>query len=227
MPLNIAQKQRMFHLFVVCLGGFVGIAALVRCIRVSQVLAQNSQCKCASSTRANYPHNVEVLIKTQDFPDVAIWSNIEMQIGLFCISSPCTRPVLRQIFPRLMSSTTGASSGNHRARSRLPRSVYTHAHSSMEVERGQIGELGSKNYSQVSRTCCTILKNKLACTEGYPGKESQDVRNSLIVLRPSFISIRILLTLIIGMLLRHLPAFERVPALKLPSLPSVAYSRRI
>ena len=53
----------------------------------------------------------------------SIWSTVEMQTGLFCVSAPCIRPVLHKVAPGLMSSfsetISRTSNGRHKARASI------------------------------------------------------------------------------------------------------------
>jgi hypothetical protein len=42
--------------------------------------------------------------------DVATWSAVEVNAGLFCASAPAIKPLLRRVIPGLMASSLGSSS---------------------------------------------------------------------------------------------------------------------
>ncbi|CZR68781.1 related to integral membrane protein PTH11 [Phialocephala subalpina] len=48
---------------------------------------------------------------TQDYVDLGIWSTIEVPVGVICASMPSIRPLLRNIFPKLFSTTKNDSAG--------------------------------------------------------------------------------------------------------------------
>jgi hypothetical protein len=56
--------------------------------------------------------------------DTSTWSTVEMQTGLFCISAPCIRPLLRRMFPGLMSWNSHSKDGASKARRRMGGSIY-------------------------------------------------------------------------------------------------------
>lgn len=76
---------------ILCLGVFVIAAAMIRVIDLTATLY-------AADT-------------TWDFYYFAVWTALEVNIGLICASAPAIRPLLLKFFPHLMASLSGPSSG--------------------------------------------------------------------------------------------------------------------
>ncbi|CZR59409.1 uncharacterized protein PAC_09301 [Phialocephala subalpina] len=91
LPLQIGRKQKISLLFVLSLGILVIVAASIRLVYVvryyvSADLAWNGV-------------------------DIMTWCAIETNVGLFCASAPCIRPLLRKITPRFMLTSNKLSGG--------------------------------------------------------------------------------------------------------------------
>ncbi|KAE9365448.1 hypothetical protein N431DRAFT_101027 [Stipitochalara longipes BDJ] len=86
--LHIPKKQKLGLIAILSLSILVILAAIIRVVRVLRV------------------------VSSQDVPwdsyDVDIWAAVEINAGIFCVSAPAVKPLLRQIAPGFLSSI-GAS----------------------------------------------------------------------------------------------------------------------
>lgn len=71
------------------------IAAIIRVVRLAAVF---------SDARGD---------STWTFYDVSIWTSIEVSVGIFCVSAPAMKPIIRRYTPGLLSSSMGPSSNAH------------------------------------------------------------------------------------------------------------------
>lgn len=91
---------------------------------------------------------------TWEFFDVAMWSDIEVNVGLICICMPSLRLLLVRLFPKVLGTTQKyyakySNSGNKSANDREPRGFGTTSTSRAEQEgfRGQL-ELNQISYQK-------------------------------------------------------------------------------
>ena len=90
--LNLPKRQRLALTFVFCLGGITCIVSLLR-------------------LQSLYAVSVSKDI-SWDNPMAALWSNLEVQIGIICSCLPTLKSSLTRIFPRIFASTSRGASSN-------------------------------------------------------------------------------------------------------------------
>ena len=83
--LHLPKKQKLGLLAILSLSILVILAAIIRVVRVLHI------------------------VTSQDVPwdsyDVDIWAAVEINTGIFCVSAPAVKPLLRQLAPGLLSSS--------------------------------------------------------------------------------------------------------------------------
>jgi len=97
--LQIAKKQKLSLLGIVCLSILAIIAASVRLARVIHV---------ANSKDVSW-----------DSYDITIWSSVEVNTGIFCASAAAIKPLIRKLSPSFLSSGAGTSRTNGNSRSQM------------------------------------------------------------------------------------------------------------
>jgi len=90
--LNLPKRQRLALTFVFCLGGITCIVSLLR-------------------LQSLYAVSVSKDI-SWDNPMAALWSNLEVQIGIICSCLPTLKSSLTRIFPRIFASSSRGASSN-------------------------------------------------------------------------------------------------------------------
>jgi len=102
--MSLQTKEKVILLFILTLGWLSTVAAIVRVVRVTIVMNQDgadATCKRFSFSLYYWPFN--------DFCDagvaydVSIWSGVEVAGGLFCVSAPRTRPLIKRYTPGFLS----------------------------------------------------------------------------------------------------------------------------
>ena len=124
--LTLPIKQKIGLVLVFALGGFACLVSILRLRAISISVAGNDlPCKpplfpsaTILITQVGVGHNV----------DIAVWSNIEVNVGIICASLPAVKPVVSRFFPHLLSSnksklTYPSHTRNHRS------SMFTSGHS--------------------------------------------------------------------------------------------------
>lgn len=91
LELQLHRRQRWALTGIVLLGSLAVIAGIVRMIRVSRSLALP---------------NFE---PSWDQYDISIWQSTEIYVSLLCASAPGIKPVIKKLFPRLLSSYSSRS----------------------------------------------------------------------------------------------------------------------
>ncbi|KAN0089491.1 hypothetical protein V8E51_019751 [Hyaloscypha variabilis] len=82
--LHIPKKQKLGLIAVLSLSILVIIAAIIRVVRILRVISSQDE--------------------PWDSYDVDIWAAVEINAGIFCVSAPAVKPLIRQIAPGLLSS---------------------------------------------------------------------------------------------------------------------------
>jgi hypothetical protein len=90
--LNLPRRQRLALTFVFCLGGITCIVSLLR-------------------LQSLYAVSVSKDI-SWDNPMAALWSNLEVQIGIICSCLPTLKSSLTRFFPRIFASSSRGASSN-------------------------------------------------------------------------------------------------------------------
>lgn len=88
---------------------------------------------------------------TWDFFDVCVWSNAEINVGLWCICMPALRLVLVQLFPKLLgtaqryhdkySNLGNKSADNRKPRSRVGNHSTSHAKEQIRPKQHALGQI--------------------------------------------------------------------------------------
>jgi hypothetical protein len=89
--LNLPKSQKLALMFVFCLGGITCIISLMR-------------------LQSLYAVSVSEDI-SWDNPMAALWSNLEVNIGIICSCLPTLKTCVMRVFPRMFLSSRGVSSG--------------------------------------------------------------------------------------------------------------------
>lgn len=90
--LNLPKAQKLALTFVFCLGGITCVVSLMR-------------------LQSLYAVSVSEDI-SWDNPMAALWSNLEVNIGIICSCLPTLKTCVMRVFPKMFSSTRGTSSGH-------------------------------------------------------------------------------------------------------------------
>ncbi|KAF2146907.1 uncharacterized protein K452DRAFT_283107 [Aplosporella prunicola CBS 121167] len=90
LPLQVPRRQKIALIFVVSLGWIIIVASIVRLVRLSRALKSSD--------------------KNWDSYDASIWTAIECNIGLICVSAPATKPLLQKMAPEFMRSLSNPTS---------------------------------------------------------------------------------------------------------------------
>lgn len=90
--LNLPKSQRLALTFVFCLGGVTCIVSFMR-------------------LQSLYAVSVSEDI-SWDNPMAALWSNLEVNIGITCSCLPTLKACVMRVFPRMFTSRRGTSSGD-------------------------------------------------------------------------------------------------------------------
>ncbi|GME39093.1 Integral membrane protein [Neofusicoccum parvum] len=96
LPLPVPRRQKAVLLFFVSLGWVIIIASIVRVVRISTIL------RAEDKTWVSY--------------DSSIWSAVEVDVGLICVSAPATRKLLQKIAPGFARSFRGSVGGGNAER---------------------------------------------------------------------------------------------------------------
>jgi hypothetical protein len=105
--IDLQKKEKVVLLFILTLGWLSTVAAIVRLVRVTIVANQDgadATCKRLSFSPYYWPFN--------DFCDagiaydVSIWSGVEVAGGLFCVSAPPTRLLIKRYTSGFLSPMT-------------------------------------------------------------------------------------------------------------------------
>lgn len=88
-----------------------------------------------------------------DFFDVCVWSNAEINVGIWCICMPALRLVLVQLFPKLLGTAQRyrdkySNLGNKSAENRQPRSRIGNHSTSQGSEEARRQGLGQIRYQK-------------------------------------------------------------------------------
>jgi hypothetical protein len=111
--IDLQTKEKVVLLFILTLGWLSTVAAIVRLVRVTIVMNQDgadATCKRHSFSLYYWPFN--------DFCDagiaydVSIWSGVEVAGGLFCVSAPPTRPLIKRYTSGFSSPMTSTFTRN-------------------------------------------------------------------------------------------------------------------
>ncbi|KAF2453666.1 hypothetical protein BDY21DRAFT_292640, partial [Lineolata rhizophorae] len=82
--LQLPRRQKIVLMAILTLGGFAGVTSILRL------------------------YSLYIISRTQDMSwdntDPAVWSNVELNIGIMCASLPTLRPLIALVFPRLLPS---------------------------------------------------------------------------------------------------------------------------
>ncbi|KAH6662307.1 hypothetical protein B0J14DRAFT_687130 [Halenospora varia] len=98
MALKLPSRQKASLIAVLSTSVLVIVAAIVRVVRIKHVIHSNDV--------------------SWDSYDINIWCSVEINTGLFCVSAPAIKPLLRQIAPGLLStlhSNPGFTASNARS----------------------------------------------------------------------------------------------------------------
>jgi hypothetical protein len=117
--LKMNHRQKWALMSIVMLGSFVGVAGLVRLVRVGTTLEK---------------YNTTGFDPSWDQYDVSIWSSVEIYVSLICASAPGIKPLIAKILPRLLGSSyssrnrkTGVPTGNaYELNSKMKRTTGSH-----------------------------------------------------------------------------------------------------
>jgi hypothetical protein len=90
--LNLPRAQKLALTFVFCLGGITCVVSLMR-------------------LQSLYAVSVSEDI-SWDNPMAALWSNLEVNIGIICSCLPTLKTCVMRVFPKMFSSSRGTSSGH-------------------------------------------------------------------------------------------------------------------
>jgi hypothetical protein len=90
--LNLPRAQKLALTFVFCLGGITCVVSLMR-------------------LQSLYAVSVSEDI-SWDNPMAALWSNLEVNIGIICSCLPTLKTCVMRIFPKMFTSSRGTSSGH-------------------------------------------------------------------------------------------------------------------
>lgn len=96
------MKQKVSLLVIVSLSLLAMVAGIVRlCSVLSLYTSKDTPCEPDDSVTQ---FDLQVLIITGDSYDIAIWSSVEVNTGLFCASAAAIKPLLRKLSPGLFTS---------------------------------------------------------------------------------------------------------------------------
>lgn len=90
--LNLPKSQKLALTFVFCLGGITCVVSLMR-------------------LQSLYAVSVSEDI-SWDNPMAALWSNLEVNIGIICSCLPTLKTCVMRVFPKMFTSSRGTSSGH-------------------------------------------------------------------------------------------------------------------
>ncbi|KAH8650634.1 hypothetical protein BGZ60DRAFT_534287 [Tricladium varicosporioides] len=128
MALKLPTRQKASLIAVLSISILVIVAAIVRIVRIRHVV-----------------HNFDV---TWDSYDVNIWCSVEINTGLFCVSAPAIKPLVRKLAPGLLS--TADSHTSFRTSNLRTRQAYGGGTAISRVRRNSVLELGSQDFSAKS-----------------------------------------------------------------------------
>lgn len=120
------RVQKIALLAVMSLGILVIVAALARLILFIRLDLADFLCEFRFNFH-EYLASKSPLIRNHCLGtgvQASIWSTMEMQTGLFCVSAPCIRPVLHKVAPSLMSSFSETISRTSNGRRKARASIY-------------------------------------------------------------------------------------------------------
>jgi hypothetical protein len=90
--LNLPKSQKLALTFVFCLGGITCVVSLMR-------------------LQSLYAVSVSEDI-SWDNPMAALWSNLEVNIGIICSCLPTLKTCVMRVFPKMFTSSRGTSTGH-------------------------------------------------------------------------------------------------------------------
>jgi hypothetical protein len=146
----LQTKEKVVLLFILTLGWLSTVAAIVRVVRTTIVMNQDgadATCKRISFSPYYWPFN--------DFSgtgiayDVSIWSGVEVAGGLFCVSAPPTKLLIKRYtsgFSCPMTRTFTLNDDLHLASNSARTGRMTHVHKGSQTT-GEALELHSISHS--------------------------------------------------------------------------------
>ena len=117
--LQIPKRQKIALGAIFAVGGFVCITGIVRLNSIkTAAVTEDSTCK---SIMFSFSFVIESNRSSGYHVDVANWSAIEVNVGIFCASLPHFKPLVHHFFPSLMSSSPQSRSRRSTYRRTGPR----------------------------------------------------------------------------------------------------------
>lgn len=129
--LNLPKRPKLALMFIFCLGGITCVVSLLRLQSLYAVSVSNDI--------------------SWDNPMAALWSNLEVNIGIICSCLPTLKTCILRVFPRLFSSHKATESGravatiggnasgpglSRRKRDSIGLHFLSHGHNATEIYQG-------------------------------------------------------------------------------------------